>query len=55
MRSAFPHFTSFSILAVAVALAGCSRIPGRPGPGPEVVRPSEVPICEDLVRSPDHN
>lgn len=31
------------ILTVAVvALAGCDRIPGRPGPGPEVVRPDEV-------------
>lgn len=42
MRSSFPRFTSFSVLTVALALAGCSRIPGRPGPGPEVVRPSEV-------------
>lgn len=25
-----------------MVLAGCSRIPGRPGPGPEVVRPDEV-------------
>jgi mono/diheme cytochrome c family protein len=42
MRSGFPRFTSFSVLTVALALAGCSRIPGRPGPGPEVVRPNEV-------------
>jgi mono/diheme cytochrome c family protein len=42
MRSSFPRFTSFSVLTVALSLAGCSRIPGRPGPGPEVVRPSEV-------------
>jgi mono/diheme cytochrome c family protein len=29
------------ILAV-LALAGCNSLPGRPGPGPEVVRPEEV-------------
>jgi mono/diheme cytochrome c family protein len=45
MRLTWLRFTSFNALAVAtaaVALAGCSRIPGRPGPGPEVVRPNEV-------------
>jgi mono/diheme cytochrome c family protein len=44
MRSARLYFTSFNVLALAasLALAGCSRIPGRPGPGPEVVRPDEV-------------
>jgi mono/diheme cytochrome c family protein len=36
-------FSSFLALAtVALVAVGCSRIPGRPGPGPEVVRPSEV-------------
>lgn len=31
------------ILAATVfAMTGCSRMPGRPGPGPEVVRPEEV-------------
>jgi cytochrome c oxidase cbb3-type subunit 3/ubiquinol-cytochrome c reductase cytochrome c subunit len=30
------------LAAAAFALAGCSRIPGRPGPGPEVVRPEQV-------------
>jgi cytochrome c oxidase cbb3-type subunit 3/ubiquinol-cytochrome c reductase cytochrome c subunit len=30
------------LAVVALVLAGCSRIPGRPGPGPEVVRPDEV-------------
>lgn len=29
-------------LGAALSLEGCSRIPGRPGPGPEVVRPDEV-------------
>jgi mono/diheme cytochrome c family protein len=28
--------------AACMAFLGCSRIPGRPGPGPEVVRPEEV-------------
>jgi mono/diheme cytochrome c family protein len=28
--------------AGCVALVGCDRIPGRPGPGPEVVRPEEI-------------
>ena len=45
MRSAFLWLTSFCALAltaVALALVGCSRIPGRPGPGPEVVRPDEI-------------
>ena len=30
------------VVTVVVLLTGCSRIPGRPGPGPEVVRPEEV-------------
>jgi mono/diheme cytochrome c family protein len=45
MRSLWLRFSSFSALALAamaLVAAGCSRIPGRPGPGPEVVRPSEV-------------
>ena len=42
MRCAFSRFTSFGTLAAVLVLAGCSRIPGRPGPGPEVVRPDEV-------------
>jgi mono/diheme cytochrome c family protein len=28
--------------AACMVSVGCSRIPGRPGPGPEVVRPEEV-------------
>ena len=28
--------------AGCMAFVGCNRIPGRPGPGPEVVRPDEV-------------
>src|SRR5271168_3308394 len=42
MRSVFSRFTLFGTLALALALTGCSRIPGRPGPGPEVVRPDEI-------------
>jgi cytochrome c oxidase cbb3-type subunit 3/ubiquinol-cytochrome c reductase cytochrome c subunit len=30
------------LLAVCLAAVSCSHIPGRPGPGPEVVRPEEV-------------
>jgi cytochrome c oxidase cbb3-type subunit III len=29
-------------ILVVVALVGCNSLPGRPGPGPEVVRPDEV-------------
>ena len=45
MRLAFLSLTSFYALALAgaaLALAGCSRIPGRPGLGPEVPRPDDV-------------
>lgn len=45
MRFDSPWFTSFSSVALAaavLALVGCSRVPGRPGPGPEVVRPDQV-------------
>jgi mono/diheme cytochrome c family protein len=45
MRLAKLPLTSFNALTLAVAalvLAGCSRVPGRPGPGPEVVRPDEI-------------
>jgi mono/diheme cytochrome c family protein len=40
------------ILAVTVfAMIGCSRMPGRPGPGPEVVRPEEVLDFPTLYRT----
>jgi mono/diheme cytochrome c family protein len=45
MRLAFLSFPSLYALALAgavVALVGCGRIPGRPGPGPEVSRPEAV-------------
>jgi cytochrome c oxidase cbb3-type subunit 3/ubiquinol-cytochrome c reductase cytochrome c subunit len=45
MSCAFQTRTIFCALAlagVAFAPIGCGHIPGRPGPGPEVVRPEEV-------------
>jgi len=33
---------ALTLIAASIALAGCGPIPGRPGPGPEVVRPEEV-------------
>jgi len=52
MRFACLWFTSFSALAAAVlALVGCSRVPGRPGPGPEVVRPDQVLDFATLYRA----
>jgi mono/diheme cytochrome c family protein len=35
-------FGAFVLSGVCVVFVGCNRIPGRPGPGPEVVRPDEV-------------
>ena len=35
-------FCALLLPAACMALAGCSRIPGRPGPGPEVVRPEQI-------------
>jgi cytochrome c oxidase cbb3-type subunit 3/ubiquinol-cytochrome c reductase cytochrome c subunit len=31
-----------ALMMSSMAFVGCNRIPGRPGPGPEVVRPDEV-------------
>src|SRR4029077_19246323 len=33
---------AFVEIMVVLALAGCNHLPGRPSPGPEVVRPDEV-------------
>ena len=33
---------ALALCAACVALAGCNRAPGLPGPGPEVVRPEQV-------------
>src|SRR5438445_13041099 len=35
-------FYGFALLAGMLGLTGCSRIPGRAGPGPEVPRPESV-------------
>jgi cytochrome c oxidase cbb3-type subunit 3/ubiquinol-cytochrome c reductase cytochrome c subunit len=35
-------FRALILAAAGIALVGCSRLSGRPGPGPEVVRPDEV-------------
>jgi mono/diheme cytochrome c family protein len=54
MRVAGLRFMAFNALILAVAglgLAGCSRIPGKPGPGPEVVRPDEVLDFPTLYKS----
>jgi mono/diheme cytochrome c family protein len=45
MRLAFLSFPSLYALVltgILVTLVGCERIPGRPGPGPEVSRPEAV-------------
>jgi mono/diheme cytochrome c family protein len=36
------HFGTLLLSAACLAMLGCGHIPGRPGPGPEVVRPEEV-------------
>jgi cytochrome c oxidase cbb3-type subunit III len=33
---------AFAATLAVLALVGCNSLPGRPGPGPEVVRPDEV-------------
>lgn len=35
-------FYALVLAAECAAVTGCGRIPGRPGPGPEVARPEEV-------------
>jgi mono/diheme cytochrome c family protein len=43
MRSLRLRFATFgALLLAALVPVGCSRIPGRPGPGPLVVRPEEI-------------
>jgi mono/diheme cytochrome c family protein len=41
MRTA-PHRLAVFGALMLIAITGCSRIHGRPGPGPEVIRPDEV-------------
>lgn len=43
MRVAMRRLWFFCVfLGAGLVLVGCDHIPGRPGPGPEVVRPDEV-------------
>jgi mono/diheme cytochrome c family protein len=53
MRFAWLRFASFNALALAamVVLVGCDRVPGRPGPGPEVPRPDQVLDFSTLYKS----
>ena len=53
MRFTGSRCTALGLLlaGASFALLGCSRIPGRPGPGPEVVRPSEVLDFSTLYRA----
>jgi mono/diheme cytochrome c family protein len=54
MRFIRPRSNALGLLVLAgasLAMVGCSRIPGRPGPGPEVVRPSEVLDFPTLYRA----
>ncbi len=41
-RVRLARFASLCLVAACLAIVGCTRIPGRPGPGPEVVRPDEI-------------
>ena len=44
-------FSALILAAAGITLVGCSRIPGRPGPGPEVVRPDDVLDFSTLYKS----
>ncbi|HXJ96370.1 MAG TPA: cytochrome c [Terriglobia bacterium] len=41
-NSRLPSSLAFCEIFAVLILAGCASLPGRPGPGPEVVRPDEV-------------
>jgi len=51
VRLRFSSFIALALATVALVAVGCSRIPGRPGPGPEVVRPNEVLDFPTLYRA----
>lgn len=38
----FATWNTLMMVAACLCLCGCSHIPGRPGPGPEVVRPEQI-------------
>jgi mono/diheme cytochrome c family protein len=43
LRCSLPHLSfAFAEILIVLALVGCNSLPGRPAPGPEVVRPDEV-------------
>ena len=42
------HILCGTVAVALLALAGCDRAPGQPGPGPEVIAPSEVTDFEAL-------
>ena len=42
VRLRFMVWNALVLATAGLASGGCSHIPGRPGPGPEVVRPDEV-------------
>jgi mono/diheme cytochrome c family protein len=53
MRSAPPSLNPLCALlisALCIVASGCNRIPGRPGPGPEVVRPDQILDFATLYR-----
>jgi mono/diheme cytochrome c family protein len=50
MRPAPRRFAVFVALMLSAASVGCSRIPGRPGPDPEVARPDEVLAFSTLYK-----
>ena len=37
-----PDVCALTLAAVCLFFVGCGNVPGRPGPGPEVVRPEEI-------------
>jgi len=51
LRYSRPHLTLvFAETLAVLVLVGCNSLPGRPGPGPEVVRPEEVLDFNTLYR-----
>jgi mono/diheme cytochrome c family protein len=42
VRQSIRWRSTIALAAACIVATGCSRIPGRPGPGPEVVRPEQI-------------
>lgn len=54
MKSAMPRLTipcALFLSAVCLVLSGCSRMRGKPGPGPDVPRPEQVVDFKTLYKS----